>query len=131
MGSSKVPSSSKSPIEEERINEEFIKKVDNLDLDGILDRICDDRQAIVTFKGSSQYGDKLGNRISASTCGLAALNFARVAFKLEVDEGMQGMELLAELLSHQASQVGSWMPLDVVSLILLEGDYIDLRLLEE
>lgn len=129
----KVPSSSKLPTEQERTVKggPSIEKVDNFDMDRIIDRICDDRQAIVTYKGSSQYGDKLGNRISASTCGLAALNFARIAFKLEVDEGMQGMELLAELMSHKTSQVGNLILLGIISFILPAGDYLDLRLLEE
>lgn len=84
---------------------EVERNIDNLDIDEILEKICDGKQAIVTVKGSSQYGDKLGNRISASTCGLAALNFARIAFKLEVDEGMQGLEVLNELLSRKTNEV--------------------------
>jgi len=78
-----------------------------LDIDEILEKICDGTQEIVSPKGSSQYGDKLGKRISASTCGLAALNFARIAFKLEKEENMQGLELLSELLSPQTIEVGA------------------------
>jgi len=76
-------------------------------MDEILEKICDGTQEIVSPKGSSQYGDKLGKRISASTCGLAALNFARTAFKLEKEENMQGLELLSELLSPKTIEVGA------------------------
>ncbi len=76
-----------------------------LDPDEILVDICDGKQTIISSKGSSQYGDKLGTRISASTCGLAALNFARIAFKLEKEQGMQGLELLTEILSHKTNEV--------------------------
>jgi len=79
---------------------------DALDTDAILEKICSGVQEIVSPKGSSQYGDKLGKRISASTCGLAALNFARIAFKLEKEENMQGLELMSELLSHKTIEVG-------------------------
>ncbi|KXN84683.1 putative E3 ubiquitin-protein ligase ARI9 [Leucoagaricus sp. SymC.cos] len=71
-------------------------------MDDLLDKIYDGKQEIVSSKRSSQCTDKLGNRISASTCGLAALNFARIAFKLEKDEGMQGLELLKEILSRKS-----------------------------
>jgi len=80
---------------------------DALDMDEILEKICDGTQKIVSPKGSSQYGDKLGKRVSASTCGLAALNFACVAFKLEKEENMQGLELLSELLSPKTIGVGA------------------------
>lgn len=86
-------------------HKEVDKDIDDLDIDEILEKICDGKQEIVSVKGSSQYGDKLGNRISASTCGLAALNFARIAFKLENEQGMQGLELLAELLSRKTNEV--------------------------
>lgn len=76
-------------------------------MDEILEKICDGTQKIVSPKGSSQYGDKLGKRVSASTCGLAALNFACVAFKLEKEENMQGLELLSELLSPKTIGVGA------------------------
>ena len=80
---------------------------DALDMDEILEKICDGTQKIVSPKGSSQYGDKLGKRVSASTCGLAALNFACVAFKLEKEENMRGLELLSELLSPKTIGVGA------------------------
>jgi len=104
---------------------------DALDMDEILEKICDGTQEIVSPKGSSQYGDKLGKRVSASTCGLAALNFARVAFRLEKEENMQGLELLSELLSPKNCR-GGRSPLHGNALMRLSlGNYFDLRLLEE
>lgn len=112
MGHSNDPSSSIATKVDERKVEKMVirhkevdKTTDDIDIDEVLEKICDGKQDIITFKGSSQYGDELGNRISASTCGLAALNFARIAFKLEQQQGMQGLELLAELLSRKTTEV--------------------------
>jgi hypothetical protein len=120
MKALKPSSSSKVPTVDERTDPKLVIRqretsgsvtsLDALDVDELLEKICNGEQEIVTFKGSSQYGDKMGNRISASTCGLAALNFARVAFKLEKEENMQGLELLSELLSHKTNQVCALSP---------------------
>jgi hypothetical protein len=109
-----------------------IMTMEALDVDEILEKICDGKQNIVTFKGSSQYGDKLGNRVSASTCGLAALNFARTAFRLEKEECMQGLELLSELLSPKTTEVrGIFSYSTVCSLSSNVGNHFNLRLLEK
>lgn len=51
-------------------------------LEDIVGAILDGQQEIVSYAGASQYQDAKGMGTGASSCGLAALNCARIVFRI-------------------------------------------------
>ena len=65
--------------------------------------LVDSTEHVVSYDGTGQYS---GDGMGASACGLAALNFARVAFSIE-QGGLQDSALLQALLARECSEVTS------------------------
>ena len=63
--------------------------------------LADGAEHIVSHGGTGQYS---GDGMGASACGLAALNFARVAFSIE-QGGLQDAALLQAVLARECSEV--------------------------
>jgi len=60
----------------------------------------DSTEHVVPYDGTGQYS---GDGMGASACGLAALNFARVAFSIE-QGGLQDSALLQAVLARECSE---------------------------
>jgi hypothetical protein len=63
--------------------------------------LADGAEHVVSYGGTGQYS---GDGIGASACGLAALNFARVAFSIEKG-GLQDAALLQAVLARECAEV--------------------------
>jgi len=63
--------------------------------------LADGTEHVVSHGGTGQYS---GDGMGASACGLAALNFARVAFSIE-QGGLQDAALLQTVLAPECSEV--------------------------
>ena len=63
--------------------------------------LADGAEHVVSYGGTGQYS---GDGMGASACGLAALNFARVAFSIE-QGGLQDAALLQAVLARECSEV--------------------------
>jgi len=76
--------------------------------------LVDGTEHIVSYGGTGQYGR---DRMGASTCGLAALNFVKVVFSIE-QGSLQDAALLQAVLACECSEVrASYNPLPEHSLI--------------
>lgn len=56
------------------------------------------REQIVSYAGTSQFGGQGGT----SACGLAALNFARIAFSVALEDPLEDIQ---EIVSSETAQV--------------------------
>jgi hypothetical protein len=63
--------------------------------------VVDGAELIVSYGGTSQYNS---DGTGASACGLAALNFARIAFSIE-QSGLQDKTLLQAVLARPCAEV--------------------------
>lgn len=63
--------------------------------------LADGAEHVLSYGGTGQYG---GDGMGASACGLAALNFARVAFSIE-QGGLQDAPLLQAVLARECTEV--------------------------
>jgi hypothetical protein len=71
-----------------------------------VDRVLAGIQQVVSFEGRSQYAAGGGG---ASTCGLAALNCARVILGRERD-GLKGEELVCSMMGRETMEASAHMP---------------------
>ena len=63
--------------------------------------LTDGAERVVSYGGTGQYS---GDGMGTSACGLAALNFARVAFSIE-QGGLQDAALLQAVLARECAEV--------------------------
>jgi hypothetical protein len=83
------------------------KKIPEIDVSSITRSVLlDDAEHVVSHEGTSQY-NREGS--GAAACGLAALNFARVAFLKEQD-GLRDAALLQAVLSRECVEVRRHYP---------------------
>jgi hypothetical protein len=78
------------------------KRLLETDIKAIADHVlADGTEHVISHGGTGQYS---GDGMGASACGLAALNFARIAFSIE-QGGLQDAELLQAVLARECVEV--------------------------
>jgi hypothetical protein len=80
-----------------------------------VDRILTGVQQVVSFPGRSQYAAGGGG---VSTCGLAALNCARVILGRERD-GLKGEELVCSMMGRETMEASAHMPTLPFTIIII------------
>ena len=101
------------------------KKTPDIDVSSITRSVLlGGTEHVVSHAGTSQY-NREGS--GAAACGLAALNFARVAFLKEQD-GLRDAALLQAVLSRECAEVRQQYPSHQHSLTSL-GNYCSMRAL--
>ena len=102
------------------------KETPDVDVYGITRSVLlDGTEQVISHAGTSQYSrDGTG----AAACGLAALNFARVAF-LKEQNGLRNSSLLQALLSRECAEVRHHCPLRLSAQhsLIFSGNYCSLR----